>query len=74
MLYELYRKLIVLWLDVRGVTTIEYGVLAAGLALVVSVILGEDGAFTEALESAFGKVTESIEKIQVVVLRVINYP
>ncbi|KJY81289.1 hypothetical protein TW74_01280 [Vibrio nigripulchritudo] len=52
----------VLWLDVRGVTTIEYGVLAAGLALVVSVILGEDGAFTEALESAFGKVTESIEK------------
>ncbi|CCN50440.1 hypothetical protein MADA3029_940106 [Vibrio nigripulchritudo MADA3029] len=61
MLYELYRKLIVLWLDVRGVTTIEYGVLAAGLALVVSVILGEDGAFTEALESAFGKVTESID-------------
>lgn len=61
MLSELYRKLLVLWLDVRGVTSIEYGVLAAGLALVLMTFFGEDGSFTETLGGAFEKVSKSIE-------------
>ncbi|MEZ8824132.1 Flp family type IVb pilin [Vibrio amylolyticus] len=46
----------------HGVTSIEYGVLAAGLAAVIAVVLGDDGAFTQALTGAFETVAESIEQ------------
>ncbi len=46
----------------KGVTSIEYGVLAAGLAAVIAVVLGDDGAFTQALTGAFETVAGSIQE------------
>lgn len=45
----------------KGVTSIEYGVLAAGLAGVIALVLGDDGVFTEALTNAFETVAGTIE-------------
>lgn len=46
----------------KGVTSIEYGVLAAGLAAVIAIVLGDDGAFTQALTGAFDTVANSIQE------------
>jgi pilus assembly protein Flp/PilA len=43
-----------------GATAIEYGLIAAGLAVVVIVIFGENGTVRTALDAAFGKITAAI--------------
>ncbi len=44
-----------------GVTSIEYGILAAGLAVVVGLLVADDGAFHSALQSLFNSVTTAVE-------------
>jgi pilus assembly protein Flp/PilA len=39
--------------DERGVTTIEYGILAAGLALIIAALVADNGAFHNALNDIF---------------------
>ena len=48
--------------DEKGVTSIEYGILAAGLAIVITQVLGDDGAFTKALSGAFEGISNTIEE------------
>lgn len=46
----------------KGVTSIEYGVLAAGLAGAIAVFLADDGQLTQALNGAFEAVAGEIQK------------
>ncbi|MDR2366736.1 MAG: Flp family type IVb pilin [Deltaproteobacteria bacterium] len=46
--------------DERGVTTIEYGILAAGLALIIAALVAENGAFNNALNSIFEHIIEQL--------------
>lgn len=55
------RKVVKFCNENKGVTSIEYGVLAAGLAGVIALVLGDDGVFTEALTNAFETVAGTIE-------------
>jgi pilus assembly protein Flp/PilA len=42
--------------DQRGITTIEYGILAAGLAIIITAFVAENGPFHDALTGIFDKV------------------
>ncbi|MBL0406546.1 Flp family type IVb pilin [Microvirga aerilata] len=44
-----------------GATAIEYGLIAAGLAVIVILVFGKDGVVQEALNAAFAKVTTAIK-------------
>ena len=46
----------------KGVTSIEYGILAAGLAIVISTVLGDDGAFTKALRGTFDGISTQLKE------------
>ena len=46
--------------DERGVTTIEYGLLAAGLALIIGLLVDEGGPFYNALSDIFAHVTNTM--------------
>lgn len=46
--------------DERGVTAIEYGILAAAMAAAVGVIFGSDGAFVTALREKFKTIASDI--------------
>jgi pilus assembly protein Flp/PilA len=46
--------------DESGATAIEYGLIAAGLAVVVIAIFGSGGTVQTALTNAFGKVTTAV--------------
>lgn len=50
------------WQDRRGVTAIEYGVLAASIAIGVGALFSGDGGFMSALEETFGKITEQLQE------------
>lgn len=44
----------------RGVTAIEYAILAAALALTLLTIAGNNGSLSKAINSAFEKVEDTI--------------
>jgi pilus assembly protein Flp/PilA len=46
--------------DKRAVTAIEYGVLAASIALGIGTIFGSDSEFMLALKKTFGNITEQL--------------
>ncbi len=46
--------------DKRAVTAIEYGVLAASIALGIGTIFGGDSEFMEALKGTFGSITTQL--------------
>ena len=46
----------------RGVTSIEYGILAAGLALAIGALVAKDGAFTTSVNQIFGNIVNSMPK------------
>ncbi len=47
--------------DKRAVTAIEYGVLAASIALGIGAIFGGDSPFMEALQGTFTSITEQLQ-------------
>ncbi|MBG6242175.1 MAG: Flp family type IVb pilin [Candidatus Symbiopectobacterium sp. Dall1.0] len=47
--------------DQRGVTAVEYAIVAAGVAAVVTVIFGEEGPVREMLTGIFGKIKTKVE-------------
>ncbi len=46
--------------DERGVTAIEYGILAAAMAAAIGVIFGSDGVFVTALKDRFSSIADQI--------------
>lgn len=46
--------------DKRGVTAVEYAIVAAGVAAVVTVIFGDQGPVKEMLTSIFEKVKNTV--------------
>lgn len=46
--------------DKRAVTAIEYGVLAAAIALGIGAIFGGDSEFMKALEGTFDQITKQL--------------
>ncbi len=49
------------WQDERAVTAIEYGVLAASIAIGIGALFSSDGGFMPALEETFNKITEQLK-------------
>lgn len=45
----------------RGVTALEYAILAAALAATLFAVAGSDGPLSEAIKSAFNRVEQTIE-------------
>ncbi|MGF1747831.1 Flp family type IVb pilin [Vibrio cionasavignyae] len=64
MMTELYVKatnfLNGLKADERGVTAIEYGLIAVAMAVLLAAVLTADGGFVANLETAFGTVATNI--------------
>ena len=48
------------FLDEKGATAIEYGILAAGLAAGILAIFGSDGIFVSALKEKFMAIVEGM--------------
>ncbi|WP_034301096.1 Flp family type IVb pilin [Herbaspirillum sp. RV1423] len=46
--------------DQRGVTAIEYGILAAGLAVVIGTLVSTDGAFSKAITEIFKNIVSNL--------------
>lgn len=46
--------------DEKGVTTLEYGVLAAGIAVVIGAIVSTDGVFNQTIEELFDRILDSL--------------
>ncbi|MGX8941405.1 Flp family type IVb pilin [Symbiopectobacterium sp. Eva_TO] len=47
--------------DQRGVTAVEYAIVAAGVAAVVTVIFGENGPVRVMLSGIFNKIKTTVE-------------
>lgn len=47
--------------DTRGVTAVEYAIVAAGVAAVVSIIFGSEGPVKTMLTGIFGKIKTTVE-------------
>ncbi|WP_196907573.1 Flp family type IVb pilin [Candidatus Symbiopectobacterium sp. 'North America'] len=47
--------------DQRGVTAVEYAIVAAGVAAVVSVVFGESGPVRAMLSGIFTKIKTTVE-------------
>ncbi|WP_291968532.1 Flp family type IVb pilin [Candidatus Symbiopectobacterium sp.] len=47
--------------DQRGVTAVEYAIVAAGVAAVVTVIFGENGPVRDMLSGIFTKIKTTVE-------------
>lgn len=47
----------------RGVTSIEYGIVAAGLAVAIGALVSSDGAFTKAINDIFNNVINAVPKV-----------
>ncbi|MGF1776079.1 Flp family type IVb pilin [Vibrio nomapromontoriensis] len=64
MMTELYVKatnfINGLKVDERGVTAIEYGLIAVAMAVLLAAVLTADGGFVANLETAFGTVATNI--------------
>lgn len=46
----------------RGVTSIEYGILAAGIAVAIGALVSGDGAFTKAITEIFNNIISEMPK------------
>ncbi|WP_432732452.1 Flp family type IVb pilin [Jeongeupia wiesaeckerbachi] len=46
--------------DERGVTSIEYGILAAGLAVAIGALVSSDGAFTKSINQIFQNIVNTM--------------
>lgn len=46
--------------DRRGVTAIEYGILAAGVAVVIGALVSDDGALSNAINELFDSVVAQL--------------
>ena len=44
--------------DESGVTAIEYGILAAGVAVVIGALVSSDGTFSKTLDSLFDNILD----------------
>ncbi|MDR1046024.1 MAG: Flp family type IVb pilin [Candidatus Adiutrix sp.] len=44
----------------RGVTSIEYGLLAAGVAVVIGALLSPDGSFSDTLDKLFQNILDQL--------------
>ncbi|MFM2480198.1 Flp family type IVb pilin [Celerinatantimonas sp. YJH-8] len=49
--------------DQRGVTAIEYAIVAVAVAAIVAAVFGRNGQLYSALTSAFGKVSSTIDSV-----------
>lgn len=49
--------------DRRGVTTLEYGILAAGVAVVIGIILSDDGVFYQTIQTLFDRITDALPTV-----------
>ncbi|QZN94747.1 Flp family type IVb pilin [Symbiopectobacterium purcellii] len=47
--------------DQRGVTAVEYAIVAAGVAAVVTVIFGESGPVRDMLSTIFNKIKTKVD-------------
>lgn len=46
--------------DESGVTAIEYGILAAGVAVVIGALVSSDGTFSKTLDSLFDNILDQL--------------
>ncbi|GAL28800.1 Flp pilus assembly protein [Vibrio variabilis] len=46
--------------DERGVTAIEYGLIAAAMAAALTVVFGSDGSIVEPLQNAFNSIVSAL--------------
>lgn len=46
--------------DKRAVTAIEYGILAAGVAIVIGALVSTDGPFSTAISGLFESITQQL--------------
>ena len=46
--------------DRRGVTSLEYGILAAGLALAIGALVATDGKLVTAMNNVFAQVVKNV--------------
>lgn len=44
----------------RGVTAIEYGILAAGVAIVIGALVSSDGPLASAINELFGNIVDHL--------------
>ena len=58
---KIVQTLIAFTHDKRAVTAIEYGVLAASIALGIGAIFGGDSEFMKALTGTFDNITEQLQ-------------
>ena len=49
--------------DERGVTAIEYGLIAVAMAGLLAVALSGDGSFISKLQAAFTKISSTLETV-----------
>ena len=49
--------------DERGVTTLEYGILAAGVAVVIGIIVADDGIFSQTIDTLFNRIVDSLPTV-----------
>lgn len=59
-LSQLSHRLLAFMRDRRGVTAIEYGILAAGVAVVIGVIVSSDGPLATAITDLFDSVVAQL--------------
>jgi pilus assembly protein Flp/PilA len=48
------------WRDESGVTSIEYGILAAGVAVVIGALVASDGTFATTLDKLFQNILDQL--------------
>ncbi len=51
--------------DQRGVTAIEYGLIAVFIAAFIIVVFGDPNGFIESMKTKFGELTKSISAVDV---------
>lgn len=50
--------------DQRGVTAIEYGILAAGVAVLIGSLVASDGTFSQTLSSVFQNILNQLPQAE----------
>ncbi|WP_302548774.1 Flp family type IVb pilin [uncultured Desulfovibrio sp.] len=50
--------------DQRGVTAIEYGILAAGVAVLIGSLVASDGTFSQTLRSVFQNILNQLPQAE----------
>lgn len=49
--------------DEKGVTTLEYGILAAGIAVVIGALVADDGIFANTVTELFQRVLDALPSV-----------